>query len=213
MELAVELAWESFRAGSLGIGAVVTRHGEVVATGRNRLAERDPGEDVLAGSSVAHAEMNALAKLRWGAASGGLELWTTLQPCVQCIGAIRLSPVRKVYVLAPDPLFRGVEGIRHVNEFIGREWPDIVELQVDEWSVLSLLFQTHVTAFWGVDVPGWNEALPAVAELARDLVTTGELVDLATKEAIGVIAVAEVLWDRLGLCLPDVERVATEPVP
>ena len=67
MHRAVELAWESFRAGSLGIGAVITLDGEITATGRNRLAERDPGDDVLAGSSLAHAEMNALAKLRWGA--------------------------------------------------------------------------------------------------------------------------------------------------
>ena len=63
MVRAVELAWESFQAGSLGVGAVVTRHGQVFATGRNRLAERDPGDDVLAGNSLAHAELNALAKV------------------------------------------------------------------------------------------------------------------------------------------------------
>jgi tRNA(Arg) A34 adenosine deaminase TadA len=61
MERAVELAWESFRAGSLAVGAVLTRQGETVATGRNRLAEQDPGDDVLAGTSLAHAEMNVLA--------------------------------------------------------------------------------------------------------------------------------------------------------
>ncbi|HMK10115.1 MAG TPA: hypothetical protein VK461_00890, partial [Acidimicrobiales bacterium] len=66
MHRAVELAWESFCAGSLGIGAVITLDGEIAATGRNRLAESDPGADVLAGTSLAHAEMNALAKLRWG---------------------------------------------------------------------------------------------------------------------------------------------------
>jgi hypothetical protein len=31
-------------------------------------------------TSLAHAELNALAKLRWGSSSGGRELWTTLQP-------------------------------------------------------------------------------------------------------------------------------------
>jgi len=34
MARALDLAWESFRAGSLGVGAVVTRDGEIVATGR-----------------------------------------------------------------------------------------------------------------------------------------------------------------------------------
>jgi tRNA(adenine34) deaminase len=119
MHRAVELAWESFCAGSLGVGAVMTRNDEIVATGRNRLAESDPGDDVLAGTSLAHAELNALARLRWGGHADGLQLWTTLQPRLQCLGAIRLSVVAEVHVLAPDPLFRGVEGARHLNPFIG----------------------------------------------------------------------------------------------
>jgi len=47
-------------------------------------------------------------------------------------------------VLAPDPLFRGVERARHLNEFIRRDWANIFELTVDEWSVFSLLLRTHV---------------------------------------------------------------------
>ena len=207
MHRAIELAWESFRAGSLGIGAVITRDGETLATGRNRLAESDPGEDVLAGSSLAHAELNALAKLRWGSPSDGLELWTTLQPCLQCLGAVRLSPVRKVHALAPDPLFRGVEGARHLNEFIGRQWPEIIELPVDEWAALSLLFQTHVSTFWQVSIDGWNEALPSVAELAAALVASGELLELAAAETT-VDRVAETLWPRLRDCVPDVAALS-----
>jgi biotin operon repressor len=140
--------------------------------------------------------------------AGGYRLGTTLQPCLQCLGAIRLSPVRKVHVLAPDPLFRGVERARHLNDFIGSQWPDIVELQADEWSVLSLLLQTHVTTFWQVDVPGWSDALPSVAGLAHELVRTQELLDLA-EAAAPLATVAESLWDRLGACVADVEQVAS----
>jgi tRNA(Arg) A34 adenosine deaminase TadA len=212
MRRAVELAWASFRAGSLGIGAVVTHHGDVLVTGRNRLAEDDPGDDVLAGTSLAHAEMNALAKLRWGTRPDGLELWTTLQPCLQCLGAIRLSPVRRVHVLAPDPLFRGVEQARHLSEFIGRQWPEITEAPVDEWAAFSLLLQTHVATFWRIAVAGWNEALPSIAALARALVSSGELLDLAAAGA-QLDEVAGGLWDRLRGCVPDVERVAATGHP
>jgi tRNA(Arg) A34 adenosine deaminase TadA len=208
MRHAVELAWESFCSGSLGIGAVVTRHGEVFATGRNRIGERDPGDDVLAGTSLAHAEMNALAKIPWATRSDGLALWTTLQPCLQCLGAIRLSPVRTVHVLAPDPLFRGVEQARHLSEFIGRDWPDIAELAVDEWSVLSLLLHTHVVGIWQVEVPGWNDALPAIADLAQELIGSGELIAQVVS-ATPLATVAEGLWNRLGACRADVERVAS----
>ena len=92
MHRAVELASESFCAGSLGIGAVITLEGEITATGRNRLAEHDPGDDVLAGSSLAHAEMNTAREAAMGCEPLGLQLWTTLQPCLQCLGAIRLQP-------------------------------------------------------------------------------------------------------------------------
>jgi tRNA(Arg) A34 adenosine deaminase TadA len=207
MARALELAWESFRAGSLGVGATISRHGEVIATGRNRMAERDPGEDVLAGTSLAHAEMNVLAKLRWGTPADGLELWTTLQPCIQCLGAIRLSSVPKVYVLAPDPLFRGIERVRELNEFVARRWPEIVEVRVDEWAAVSLLLHTHFVTFWGVTLDGWDEALPSIAALARDLIASGELMHLAA-EATPLAGVATALWDRLGACVPDVERIA-----
>jgi tRNA(Arg) A34 adenosine deaminase TadA len=207
MHRALELAWESFCAGSLGIGAVIARDGETVTTGRNRLAETDAGDDVLAGTSLAHAEMNALAKLRWGAHADGLQLWTTLQPCLQCLGAIRLSAVTEVHVLAPDPLFRGVERARHLNEFIGSRWPDFIQYDVNEWSVLSLLFQTHVATFWNVSVSGWNEALPSIATLATELVASGELLELAQAN-VDVADAAEALWSRLGSCVADVALVA-----
>lgn len=205
----MELAWESFCAGSLGIGAVVTRDGEVVATGRNRLGEDDSGDDLLAGTSLAHAELNALAKLRFGTASDGLELWTTLQPCLQCLGAIRLSPVRQVHILAPDPLFRGVERAQHLNAYIASQWPTVVELDVDRWSVLSLLLPTHVSAFWEMPMTGWDDALPSIAALARDLVATGELIEMATAR-MSVAEVADHLGDRLEPCVTDVGRLASQ---
>ena len=209
MRLAFELAWQSVCAGSLGIGAVVTRADlSIVTTGRNRLFETDPGDDHLAGTSLAHAELNALAKLRWGGHQNEhLVLWTTLQPCLQCLGAIRLAPINEVRILAPDPLFRGVEGIRHVTEFVGRSWPDVIQDEVDEWSVLSLLFPTHAAAYWGAGTDGWQSVLPATSGLAVDLARTGELVDMATRR-VDIAVLAAALWDRLTPCVPEVALLA-----
>jgi tRNA(Arg) A34 adenosine deaminase TadA len=208
MDRALQLAWESFAAGSFGIGAVVALpDGTEVATGRNRILERDPGDDVLAGSSLAHAEMNALAKLPYRRHHGDeLQLFTTLQPCLQCLGAIRLSPVRLVYVLAPDPLFRGVERIADVNPFVASNWPSIVELEVDEQAVLSLLFPTHLGEFWGLAHPWWPVELPVLTELARQLVASGELVDLAASVR-DVSEVLAVLHDRLAECVDEVRHL------
>lgn len=210
MRRALELAWESTCAGSFGIGAVaVDQGGTVVATGRNRILEADPGDDVIANSSLAHAEMNVLAKLPYRRfEDAGLELHTTLQPCIQCLGAIRLSSVRRVHVLAPDPLWRGIERIVEHNAFLARNWPTIEELPVNEWSVFSLLLPTHLAVFWGNAAPGWHEAVPVVAALAHELVANGELVAAAADRA-SLDEVADALWPRLTSCVDDVATLAT----
>lgn len=214
MQRALELAWESAAAGSFGIGAVVVdATGAVVATGRNRILEHDPGDDLIAGSSLAHAEINALGKLRFRAhQEHELTLWTTLQPCIQCLGAIRLSAVRRVVVLAPDPLFRGVEAIRHVTPFLARSWPELTEREPDEWAALSLLFPTHLAAFWGAGVPDWDGVVRTVAALAAECVADGELVELAASGA-SVLDVARRLWPRLGAAVDDVRALAALGAP
>ncbi|MFP5487029.1 MAG: nucleoside deaminase [Acidimicrobiia bacterium] len=210
MRRALELAWESTCAGSFGIGAVaVDGAGHLVATGRNRILEVDPGEDVIANSSLAHAEMNVLAKLPYRRfEDAGLELHTTLQPCIQCLGAIRLSSIRHVHVLAPDPLWRGIERIVEHNAFLARNWPTIEEVPVTEWSVFALLLPTHLAAFWGNAAPGWHEAVPVVAALARELVASGELV-AAAADGASLDEVAGSLWVRLSACVDEVTTLAT----
>lgn len=210
MRRALELAWASTCAGSFGIGAVaVDQGGAVVATGRNRILEADPGDDVIANTSLAHAEMNVLAKLPYRRhEDAGLELHTTLQPCIQCLGAIRLSSVRRVHVLAPDPLWRGIERIVEHNAFLSRKWPTIEELPVTEWSVFSLLLPTHLSVFWGNAAPGWHEAVPVVAALARELVASGELM-VAASDRASLDQIADSLWPRLAACVDDVATLAT----
>jgi tRNA(Arg) A34 adenosine deaminase TadA len=115
-------AWESFRAGSIPIGAVlVGPDGVVVARGRNRLNEPTgpPGE--VAGSFVAHAEFNALATLPPGE-YGDHVLYTTLEPCLMCTAALRHSHVGTVRFAAEDPLFHSLDRIPALNENIARRW-------------------------------------------------------------------------------------------
>lgn len=87
-ERALELGWESFCSGSQPIGAVVTdEHGHVVAEARSRRHDQDPPPGQLAGTRVAHAELNALAQLPTDAYYSGHKLWATVEPCCLCMGA------------------------------------------------------------------------------------------------------------------------------
>jgi tRNA(adenine34) deaminase len=98
MLIALDEARAAASAGEVPVGAVVTRAGALVATGRNRMRDGvDP---------TAHAEIDALRAA--AAALGtsrldGCDLWVTLEPCAMCAGAIALARISRLYYGAPDP--------------------------------------------------------------------------------------------------------------
>lgn len=204
-DVALDLAWESARAGSLGVGAVVTdTRGQVVATGRNRILETDAGEDLLAGSIVAHAETNALAKLRWPPREkDGLVLWTTLEPCLMCSGAIRMSSVDEVRFLARDPLWEGMEALADLNEHVASRWPAVIGPHPDPRSVLGILLPAHLMFSWGFPAfESWMTTMPRTMSLAQELAGAEYLVR-AWNEGLGVAEVASRLWDRFRYAAQD----------
>lgn len=103
MRLALDLAREAAAAGEVPVGAVIVMDGEVIGRGRNSPIERsDP---------TAHAEILALREA--GAAAGnyrleGAILYTTLEPCVMCAGALVAARIAKVVFGARDLRFGGV---------------------------------------------------------------------------------------------------------
>jgi tRNA(adenine34) deaminase len=103
MRLALELAREAGAAGEVPVGAVVVIAGEVVGRGRNAPIERsDP---------TAHAEILALREACAAAENYRLEgavLYTTLEPCVMCAGALVAARLAKVVFGARDLRFGGV---------------------------------------------------------------------------------------------------------
>ena len=98
MALALAEARLAAEAGEVPVGAVLVKHGQRVASGRNwPVAQHDPS---------AHAEINAL---RAGAAAlgnyrlDGCELFVTLEPCAMCAGAMLHARLARVVFGAPDP--------------------------------------------------------------------------------------------------------------
>jgi tRNA(adenine34) deaminase len=121
---AVDQAWESFVAGSLGVGALVTdASGATVSAGRNRITESTGPAGHLYGSRLAHAELDALAGLP-SAQPVDLVLWTTLEPCLLCAAGIVLCNIRHVRYAAGDPLWSGIEDLSDRNEFLASRWPE-----------------------------------------------------------------------------------------
>ncbi len=103
MRMALDLAHEAEAAGEVPVGAVVVMSGEVIGRGRNAPIERsDP---------TAHAEILALREACAAVGNYRLEgaiLYTTLEPCVMCAGALVAARIAKVVFGARDLRFGGV---------------------------------------------------------------------------------------------------------
>jgi tRNA(adenine34) deaminase len=100
--VALELAWEAYLAGTIPVGSVVAAaDGTIVARGRNRIFD-PPGRGV-AGSRLAHAEVDALAQLPSSSRYRDHVLYSTLEPCLLCAGATLLSTVGRIEYAASDP--------------------------------------------------------------------------------------------------------------
>ena len=94
---AIRLAHRAERNGNLPIGAVIALDGEVVAEGSSAIWE--PVFD-----ATRHAEVEAIRavpKPLWPK-SRDMTLYTTLEPCVMCAGAILLHDIGRVVYGAAD---------------------------------------------------------------------------------------------------------------
>jgi len=133
--------------GTFGCGAVITdAAGSVVAEGRNRVFGEPSGEYLLEGTRLAHAEMNALARVPAGVALDDCTLWSSLEPCLVCLSSALLSNVGEIRFLAPDPLWDGVERLPSLNAFVERRWPFHHEPHDSEWAVLGRALALHMHA-------------------------------------------------------------------
>ena len=98
MGYALEEARLAGDAGEVPVGAVVVREGAVIGRGQNRvLRDVDP---------TAHAEIVALrdaAKVLGNYRLNGCVLYSTLEPCAMCAGAMTHARVERLVFSAADP--------------------------------------------------------------------------------------------------------------
>lgn len=103
MKQALALAREAQLAGEVPVGAVIVRGGEVIGAGRNSPIGRQ--------DATAHAEMLAIRQACARIGDYRLEgaaIYTTLEPCVMCAGALVAARIETLVFAARDLRFGGV---------------------------------------------------------------------------------------------------------
>lgn len=103
---AVDLALEAERDGNLPVGSLLSLRGLVLSEGLSRVYQ--PHYDL-----TRHAEMEAIRALpvEYWEDPGRLTIYTTLEPCLMCLGAILLFGIGKVVFGAADS-FGGARGMQ-----------------------------------------------------------------------------------------------------
>jgi len=136
LRLALREAEKALSFGEVPIGAVVVRNGEVIAKAFNRKEFlQDP---------TAHAELIAIREAARKLNSWRLNdctLYSTVEPCIMCCGAIIQSRIKRVVYSTPDPKFGGVESLyRLLGDERNNHRPEVVKLELPESEELLKAF-------------------------------------------------------------------------
>lgn len=144
MRLAMEQAEHALREDELPVGAVVAKAGEILGIGR-RSANGNTRLD--------HGEMMALREAfdRDHRAADEMTIYTTLEPCAMCFGAILNGRVRRVVYALEDP-YGGATKFRleHMPPRHREKFPEIVGgvLREEARDLFRTFFQTTGKDFW-----------------------------------------------------------------
>ena len=119
MREALKEAELALQQGERPIGAVIVHNGKVIGKGRAQHQKRK--------SKIAHAELNALIQAEQYVCAHSHEcmIYTTLEPCVMCLGAIVMSDIDHIIFALPDKWINPSKMLeidhvqRHIKHYIG----------------------------------------------------------------------------------------------
>jgi tRNA(adenine34) deaminase len=113
MAEALQEAEDALRRGDRPIGAVIAHDGKIVARGSNTSATDR--------SNLSHAELKALLACAPYLYDHGTEcvIYTTVEPCVMCLGAIVMANIRNIVYGMPDR-YIGARSVLQHNGHIGQ---------------------------------------------------------------------------------------------
>lgn len=144
MEIALSEAGLALREDELPVGAVVVFNGEIWGRGR-RMKEKNTRLD--------HGEVNALREAldKNHKLADEMTIYTTLEPCVMCFGAILNSRIKRVVFALEDP-YGGATHFQAVNmpERHKIKFPEITKgiLRQEAKLLFQEFFKTTKSDYW-----------------------------------------------------------------
>ncbi len=185
----VEQAWQAYCSGSIPIGAVITDEaGRILSVGRNRSSDKAPESDKqVCGVPLAHAELNALLALDYAEVNPHFcMLYSTVEPCPLCIGAICMAGIKNVHYAARDA-WSGSTNLLEATPYL--RWKSIkavgpqdseLETVIQMMQVDCHLRRAHPRVESVLD--SWKKEYPEAIRKGRMLYQAGELPRMREKD-------------------------------
>jgi len=129
MAEAINEARSALARGDRPIGAVIVHNGEIIARGSNAYSTKK--------SNIEHAEMRTLRACASFLQEHGQEciIYTTVEPCVMCLGAIVMSEIRSIVFGMHDNWIKpklAIENVPHLKKRINFYLGGVLESECAE---------------------------------------------------------------------------------
>ncbi len=179
-QAALEEAWTAYLHGSLPIGACIARGDAVIARGRNRIAETHQAIGThSSGTQISHAELNALLQLPADLETRDLVLYTTMEPCPMCAGAITMASFKTIHFAARDP-WAGCARLFKDDSYVSSKRVVVHPPHSRLLEAINVTLLMHSDYEWRGEVDNaftrqFRQTHPVVVELARGLWHAGTI--------------------------------------
>ncbi len=200
----IDLAWQAYKSGSLPIAAVITdQSGKIISKGRNRIGNIGQAHLQLSNHPIAHAEVNAILQLDERKMNPKTStLYTLLEPCPMCMGAMQIMGIDSFLYACRDP-WAGSSIMADVVPDMKRRNMNIThpESKLFENCIAALQFLSYLEEDRALNkafVHTWQEVQPIGVTLAHYLHEQKILKHLAVQGAR-----ASQVLDKLTECLRD----------
>ena len=128
MEEAIKEAKKAYKKGDIPVGCVITKNNKIIAKSHNCKENK--------GMATYHAEILAINKACKKLKTWHLDdctLYTTMEPCVMCSGAIIQSRIKKIVYILNNESFGNINN----NEYFNKNKYEINQIENKE--VLDLI--------------------------------------------------------------------------
>ena len=107
---AIKEAYKAAKKGDVPVGAIIVMDGKIIARAHNKREKNN--------NAIEHAELIAISKACKKLKTWHLNnciLYSTMEPCMMCSGAIIQSRIREIHYIIDNNQFGFINNIKNIN--------------------------------------------------------------------------------------------------